>query len=98
MMKNIYGDQCISRKRYYEWFKLFKDGRQSIHDEPRLGRPSTSYDDAHVAHVREIVCINRRLTMREIGEKCSISIGSCHDILTTKLQINWVVSKLSHDF
>jgi hypothetical protein len=54
MMKKVYGDQCMSRTRCYEWFKRFKDGRQSLQDEPRLGRPSTSCDDAHVAKVREI--------------------------------------------
>jgi hypothetical protein len=57
----------MSRTRCYEWFKRFKDGRQSTHDEPLLGRPSTSCDDAHVAQVREIVRSNRRLTVREIA-------------------------------
>jgi hypothetical protein len=59
--------QCMSRTRCYEWFKIFKDGRQSTHDEPSLGRTSTSCDDAHVAQVREIGCSNRRLTVREIA-------------------------------
>jgi hypothetical protein len=49
MMKNFYGDQCMGLTRCYEWFKRFKDGRQSTHDKPRLGRLSTSCDDAHVA-------------------------------------------------
>jgi ribosomal protein S25 len=74
-------------------FKRFKDGRQSTLDEPRLGRPSTSCDDAHVEQVREIVSSNRRLSVREIAEECNISIGSCHDILTTKLEMHGVVSK-----
>jgi hypothetical protein len=47
-------------------------------DKPRLGRPSTSRDDAHVAQVREIVRSNR-LTVQEMAEECIISIGSCHD-------------------
>jgi hypothetical protein len=40
MMKSIYGDQCMIRSHCYEWFKQFKNGWQSTHDEPRLGRPS----------------------------------------------------------
>jgi hypothetical protein len=48
MIENIYGDQFISRMRCYEWFKLFKGGRQSTHDEPHLGCPSMSCDDTHV--------------------------------------------------
>jgi hypothetical protein len=81
----------MSRTRCYECFKRFKDGRQSTHDEPRLGRPSASCDDAHVPQFREIVHSTRRVT--EIAEECNISKRSCHDILTTKLEMRWVVAK-----
>jgi hypothetical protein len=74
MMNNVYGDQCMSHKRCYEWFKQFKDCRQWTHDEPLLGLPSSSCDDAHVAQVCEIVRSNCRLTVREIAEECNISI------------------------
>jgi hypothetical protein len=57
-----------------------------------------SRDDAHVAQIREIVRSNRRLTVQEITEECNVSIALCHDILTTKLEINWVVQSLFHDF
>jgi histone-lysine N-methyltransferase SETMAR len=87
MVKNFYGDKGMSRIHCYELFKRFKDGRQSTHYEPRLGRLSTSCDDAHVAQFRETVRSNRRLTVQEIVE------GSCHDILTTKLEMHRVVAK-----
>jgi hypothetical protein len=35
----------------------------------------------------------RHLTVREIAEECNILIGSCHDILTAKLEMHRVVSK-----
>jgi hypothetical protein len=91
MVKNVYGDQYMSRTHCYECFKRFRDDRHSAHDEPRFGRPSASCDDAHVAQVRQIVCSNRRLTVREVAEEGNISIGSCHDILTTKLETHRVV-------
>jgi hypothetical protein len=94
MIKNVYSDQRMSRTHCYEWFKRFKDGRQSTYvDEPRLGRPSTSCDDSHVAQVSEIVLSNSRLTVREIAEECKTSLGSCRDILTTKSEMHQVVSK-----
>jgi hypothetical protein len=68
------------------------DSQQLTH-EPHVGRPSTSCDDAHVAQVHETMCFNRHLTVWEIAEECNISIGSCHDILTTKLEMHRVVSK-----
>jgi hypothetical protein len=85
MMKNVYGDQRMCCTRCYERFRRFKDGWQSTHDEPHLGRPSMSCDDAHIAQVHEIVLSNHCLTVREIAEECNISLGSCHNILTIKL-------------
>jgi hypothetical protein len=65
----------------------------SQRDEPRLRQPSTSHDDAHVAQVCELVRSNCHLTLWKIAEKYNISIGSCHNILTTKLEMHRVVSK-----
>jgi hypothetical protein len=93
MMEKVYGDQCMSHTCCCEWFKQFKDGRQSTHDQPCLGWPSTLCDDADIVQVHEIVRSNCRLTVLEIAEECNISKGSYHDTLTTKLEMHLVVSK-----
>ncbi|VVC41658.1 Transposase, type 1,Winged helix-turn-helix DNA-binding domain, partial [Cinara cedri] len=58
------------------------DGRQSIKDDPRSGRPSTSRNDDVVANIYEKVRNDRRLTVRELANEAGVSIGSCHEILT----------------
>jgi hypothetical protein len=93
MLKQAYGDQCMGRTQFYEWFKRFKDSRQSTDNEPCPGRPSTSTDAVHVAQVRAIVRSNRRLMVWEIAEECNISVGSCHAILTEKLEMHRVAAK-----
>jgi transposase len=57
----------------YDWYKRFKDGRISIEDDPRSGRPSKSTDDQHVAQVRSVIRSYRRLAVREVAEECDIS-------------------------
>ncbi|EFN79966.1 Putative uncharacterized protein FLJ37770, partial [Harpegnathos saltator] len=52
----------------FEWLKKFREGRESVEDDPRSGRPSTSTDDAHIGKVRELLPQNRRLTVREIAD------------------------------
>jgi hypothetical protein len=84
---------CGDTTQCYEWFKRFKDGRQSTDDDPRPGRPSTSTDAIHVAQVRAFVRSNRRLTVWEIAEECNISVVSCHTILTVKLEMHWVAAQ-----
>jgi len=102
-MQNAYGDQCLWRTRCYDRFKRFKDGRKSVDDDdPRLERPSTSTDGAHVTKVSATVRSNRRLTVREIAEDRNISIGSRHEIQVEKLEMHRVAAKfvprsMSHD-
>ena len=53
----------MSRTQCYEWFKRFKEGRMSVGEDPRPGRPSTSTNDDHVVTVRAVIRGNRRLTL-----------------------------------
>ena len=33
MMKKVYGDNCLSRRRIHEWFKRFYEGREALEDD-----------------------------------------------------------------
>ena len=37
-MKNVYGDDCLSRSRIHEWFKRCQEGREALEDDERLGQ------------------------------------------------------------
>ncbi|KAJ8962201.1 hypothetical protein NQ318_018170 [Aromia moschata] len=41
MLKEVYGNECLSRTQLFEWFKWFKEGREMTEDDPRPGRPTT---------------------------------------------------------
>ncbi|KAE9524215.1 hypothetical protein AGLY_015254 [Aphis glycines] len=93
MIKTAFGDDSLSRSVTFEWLKHFEDSRQSIKDDPRSGRPSTSRNDDVVANIYEKLRNDRRLTVRELANEAGISIGSCHEILTEKLQMRRVAAK-----
>jgi transposase len=40
MLKQTFGNESMGRTQTYDWYKRFKDGRISIEDDPRSGRPS----------------------------------------------------------
>jgi hypothetical protein len=42
MLKNAYGEECLSRTSVFEWHKRFKEERESLQDDQREDRPSTS--------------------------------------------------------
>ena len=54
-LKEAYGEHALSRSQVFKWFKAFSDGRESIKDEPRSRRPSTSKTDNNVEIVGALV-------------------------------------------
>ena len=44
-LKQAYGEHPLSRSQVFKCYKAFSESRESIKDEPRSGRPSTSKID-----------------------------------------------------
>ena len=38
MLQTTFGASCINRASVFEWYKRFKEGRESMRDEKRCGR------------------------------------------------------------
>lgn len=93
MLNVAYGDIAMKRATCFKWHERFKGSRQSIEDEERSGRASTSTEDSHIDKINTLVRTNRRLTIRELAEECEISVGSCYEILTEKLKMHRVAAK-----
>ena len=71
MLKITFGEEAMCRTQTYEWWKRFKEGRTSVDEDPRSGRPSTSKTDDNVVKAREVIRSNRRLTVRDVAEEVS---------------------------
>ncbi|UYV74865.1 hypothetical protein LAZ67_12001525 [Cordylochernes scorpioides] len=80
-IKFSYGDAVMSRRRVFEWYKRFKEGRKETADNERSGRPSTSTTPEKVTKVLELVREDRRITVREVAEEAGISFGSTQSIM-----------------
>ncbi|GFW72228.1 protein GVQW3 [Trichonephila clavipes] len=93
MMKTAFGGKAMSRAGFFEWFRPFKKGRQSVNSDPRSGRPSTSRNEDKIAQVKVVVRSDRRLTVREIVQECHISVGPCDKILRKDLNMRRVSAK-----
>jgi len=42
MLQKVYGDDAMKKTEVYKWVKRFSEGRGSVTDEERSGRPATS--------------------------------------------------------
>ena len=93
MLKVANGDCTVSQKSIYEWYKLFTKGQEEVNDDARPGRPSTSTTNEDTEAVKKIVMENSRITIREVAEDVSVSVGSCHAIFSDILGLKSVAPK-----
>jgi len=78
MLKQAFGDSCMSRSRTFEWFGRFKNGRTSTANDDRSGRPNTTTTPSKVEQVREAVNQDRRRTIYDLCAEVGIGYGSSH--------------------
>ena len=69
MLRDVYGDSSMSRTRIFEWHKRFVEGRKDVEDDLKSGRPCTSTTYTNIEKVWQLVCSDRRLTIRIIANK-----------------------------
>ena len=97
-----YGDNALPRQSVYEWIEMFKNGRTSVMDAKRSGRPSTSTTDEKLEEARTIILTDRRVTTEEIALQLGISQGTAysllHDVLGFhKVAARWVPRHLTEE-
>ena len=73
MLVQDYGDNAMEKTAVYKWVKRFSEGRESVIEEERSGRPATSRTEENIEKVRPIMRENRRLTVRSIAEQANIN-------------------------
>ncbi|GFT35544.1 protein GVQW3 [Trichonephila clavipes] len=93
-LQQAYGDSVLSRDQVFRWFKAFSEGRESVEDEPRRGRPSVSKTAENVVRVPDRVGSDHRLTVRMIGEELNLNHTTVHQILTNELKMRKICAKM----
>ncbi|KAJ4448394.1 hypothetical protein ANN_10410 [Periplaneta americana] len=94
----VYGPNIMSKQMMRRWCRQFSEGRQSVHDEERSGRPSLINDD-RVELVRQCIMKNRRFTITELSSHFpQISRSLLHEIVTKHLLFKKVCASDFHVF
>ncbi|GFO34057.1 histone-lysine N-methyltransferase SETMAR, partial [Plakobranchus ocellatus] len=101
LKSNLY-QGARSRSRVYQWCTLFGEGRNSLGDEPKSGRPKTSINEENTTRVDELIRCDRRMKVREIALKLEIPKSTVHEIVHDtlgyrKVSARWVTKMLTED-
>ncbi|KAG5318103.1 SETMR methyltransferase, partial [Pseudoatta argentina] len=99
-VKTAYGDKGMNRTSVFKWCREFKNGRTSVYDDQRSGRPSILTDDI-VEKIENALRDDRRLTVDELSAMVAqISRSLLHETITEtlgyrKLSAKWVPKQLT---
>jgi C4-type Zn-finger protein len=72
----------------------FKEGLESVDDNVREGRPSTSRVRENIQHVHDLMMSGRRVTTRIITDNLGISKGSVQTVLKEDLNMRKLCAKV----
>ncbi|XP_050547292.1 protein GVQW3-like [Daktulosphaira vitifoliae] len=80
-----YAPDGMNRQNVTKWVREFREGRKSVHDEERSGRPFLVTDD-FIQKVEQFIREDRRLTLDELLEKCpGVSRSVLHEVISNRL-------------
>jgi len=72
MVNAAYVDQALSRSNVFRWYGRFRDGREDIEDDPRIGLPTECGNDNDVEKISQLLLQNRHLLLRMLAEEVNV--------------------------
>jgi hypothetical protein len=85
-----YGNSVLPQRSVYEWIEKLKNVHTSVTHEEGAGRPSTATTDDNIERVRDVVLLDRRLTVDEVVNHLQISHRSAYDIIHNFTEIKFI--------
>jgi transposase len=94
----VCGVETVGRSTISRWAQRFREGRLSIENDLKSGRPRTSTDDQSVEPVLQILEEDHRMTCEETAHSAGNSRASAYHILTECLHKHRIATRwVPHD-
>jgi histone-lysine N-methyltransferase SETMAR len=84
-LQKVYGNGALKYATICKWVRCFNNGRESIENDPRVGRPVSVLTEKNVATVKTLIEEDARYTMQETEELSGIHSSSVLKILRERL-------------
>ena len=99
MLVKAYSDAAMKRKALHKWYSRYENGYESVMDEQRSGRP-TSITSQKDQEIKELLDIDRHITVREVSQRVDCSVGTVYTIIQDNLNMRrlctrWIPKMLS---
>lgn len=93
LVKQAYQNEALGQAMVYRWHKLFREGRESIEDEPRSGCPKSGRNKENIEKIADILKNDRCVSVKMIEEMTGIPSTTAYRILIDDLGKKKVCSR-----
>ena len=92
-LQKVYGNGALKYATVCKWVRCFNDGRESIENDPRVGRPVSVLTEKNVATVKKLIEKDAHYTVQEIEELSGIHSSSVLKILHERLGLRKICTR-----
>ena len=94
LMRQVYGDNCLSRAQIFRWYARFKSGVETGEDEARPGRPFFVRNEGLIVKVRKRIQVERCVTVRMMADEFGVNRETIRQNLVEDLGKRKIASRL----
>ena len=92
-LQKVYGNGALKYATVCKWVRCFNDGRESVENDPRVGRPVSVLTEKNVAIVKTLIEEDACYTVQEIEELSGIHSSSVLKILRERLGLSKICAR-----
>ena len=92
-LQKVYGNSALKYATVCKWVRHFNYGRESIENDPLVGRPVSVSTEKNVATVKTLIEEGARYTMQEIEELSGIHSSSVLKVLRERLGLRKICAR-----
>ena len=87
MLQTAFGASCMNRASVFEWYKRFKEGRESVRDDERCGRSKEVRTPQLIGQIKNFMDKDCRVSIETISAQFDVSVGTVHTIICEELKM-----------
>src|SRR5271165_3685173 len=89
----LLGESCVSYRSVANWIHEFRQGRDSVEDAPRIGRPVTEATPVNIETVRQLIDSHPRISIRYIIAEIGLTLYTIQNIIANYLHMKKLCSR-----
>ena len=79
MLQAAFGPSCMNRASVFEWYKRFKEGRESVRDDERCRRSKEVRTLGLIGQIKNFMDKYHRVSIETISAKFDVIVETTHN-------------------